>query len=158
MGEGLSSIEVGPVLRKPRKKDLLTIGIAWLLAGMPASADAQDFNWGQFGRDLVGGIAQGQRDREGQERCLQTQIPSARQRLVSAGNELRTANARATLEADRSLLALRNRTDLTSEEKDIERRSIVINRDEALLDAQSRFDMDVQIANERVESCTPRRW
>ncbi|TAK58433.1 hypothetical protein EPO14_03740 [Patescibacteria group bacterium] len=159
MGE-ISSIEGASVSGRPRKKGSIwaTLGIAGALAGTaPASADAQDFNWGQFGRGLVGGLVQGQREREGQERCLQTQIPSAEELVFNAENEFETATARAHENADSALESLSHRTDLTPRARDIEERRVQTNRLSALNDARSRLAMAYHIADERVRSCTPRR-
>ena len=159
MGE-ISSVEAGSVSRKSRKKAWLALGIAGLLAGTsPGSAEAgQDFNWGQFAQGALDGYARGQREREDRERCLQTQIPSANELLANANADFRTDTAKARVDADRALLLLNRRTDLTSDEKDLERRSIKIELDDALFEAQSRLATARRIADERVRSCTPRRW
>ena len=158
MGEGLSSVEAEPVSRKPKNKGWLALGIAGLLAGTPASADAQDFNWGQFAQGAVDGYVRGQREREDRERCLQIQIPSANELLANARDDFRFDTERANQDADSELESLSRRTDLTPAAQAIERRRIETNRARSLSYARSRFDTARRTADERVRSCTPRRW
>ena len=161
MGERLPSVGAGPVSKKPSRKGFWPmLGLAGSLAvTAPAPAEAgQDFNWGQFAQGAVNGYVRSQREQEVQERCLRTQRDLANERLAIARNDFRTDTAQAMVDADRALLALRNRTDLTSDEKDLERRSIKIELDDALFEAQSRLATARRIADERVRSCTPRRW
>ena len=161
MGERLSSSVAESVSRKPRNKGLTwpMLAIVGALAGTPAPAHAkQDFNWGQFAQGAVNGYVRGRQEREDREECLREQIDSANELLINARDDFRYDTERANEEAASALESLSRRTDLTPTAQAIERRRIETNRTRSLSSAQSRFATARRIADERVRSCTSRRW